>query len=453
VPPEQNGADVVEEAAKLLDANGTDYNDNLPSVMRFIAPGEAVVGFMQPDVRFDFRTNSWLNVLAVVEANRPVTEKLRQVMNYPALDFQLDYTDGVDKDRSHLDMIYNCAQLLANEAICDLREGNAALVTTNICAVLALVNGEQSERSVGSQEIREEIASLAVGANWELLQSTNIDDLELAMLQRSWGKLEFIHSAKNAFLMGRAEMERAMQKARESKGYMGNGVRVTRIAPLVPAGFWETWNERFNDVLYHARATCAKTMWHASWTYSDELQMLHNLQFMLETIRTVETNGFFDPAYTNLINHFRSTSESRDWVNKLGIPDLRGRFSEDSMTVSLVIEEAMVSEAIQRLTVTVIAMKRYQLKYRKYPVNLDALVPEFMLAVSLDPADGKPLRYHLNADGTFLLYSIGLDGVDNGGAASPDNDWLNPSALDWVWPQPATAAEIEYFYAHPPRYF
>jgi hypothetical protein len=66
--------------------------------------------------------------------------------------------------------------------------------------------------------------------------------------------------------------------------------------------------------------------------------------------------------------------------------------------------------------------------------------------VPLDPGNGKPLRYRLNPDGTFLLYAIGVNGVDDGG------DGTNPksmkshdiiSGLDWVWPQPASLEEIK----------
>ncbi|HVT11222.1 MAG TPA: hypothetical protein VHE55_03065 [Fimbriimonadaceae bacterium] len=47
--------------------------------------------------------------------------------------------------------------------------------------------------------------------------------------------------------------------------------------------------------------------------------------------------------------------------------------------------------------------------------SLPATLPNYG-AVSVDPFDGKPLRYRLNRDG-FTIYSIDRDGVDNGGTA------------------------------------
>jgi hypothetical protein len=115
-------------------------------------------------------------------------------------------------------------------------------------------------------------------------------------------------------------------------------------------------------------------------------------------------------------------------------------------------------EAARQMTVTAIALKRYQLKHGNYPPNLDSLVPEFVPTVPLDPVDGKPLRYQPKADGTFLLYSIGENGVDDGGdpalekgVESSSFNWLNPHALDWVWPQPATPEEIQKYYEQQAR--
>lgn len=42
-------------------------------------------------------------------------------------------------------------------------------------------------------------------------------------------------------------------------------------------------------------------------------------------------------------------------------------------------------------------------------------MPNFIAAVPLDPFDGKPLRYILRDSGGYMLYTIGEDGIDNGG--------------------------------------
>ena len=104
--------------------------------------------------------------------------------------------------------------------------------------------------------------------------------------------------------------------------------------------------------------------------------------------------------------------------------------------------------------ITAIALKRYELQHHQLPDTLDKLVPDFLESVPTDYMDGQPLRYRRNADGSFLLYSVGENGKDDGGdptlekgAESSSFNWQNPHALDWVWPQPATAEEIQKYYA------
>jgi len=64
--------------------------------------------------------------------------------------------------------------------------------------------------------------------------------------------------------------------------------------------------------------------------------------------------------------------------------------------------------------------------------------------------DGKPLRYKPNTEGMFLLYSVGEDGVDNGGdtTLSPGpggfKQWWK--ARDAVWPLPANPEEVKAYF-------
>ena len=108
----------------------------------------------------------------------------------------------------------------------------------------------------------------------------------------------------------------------------------------------------------------------------------------------------------------------------------------------------MVIEAGKQLTVTATALKRYKLRHGNLPADFAALVPEFLLAVPLDPVNAQPLHYMPNADGTFLLYSVGEDAEDNGGdptSTNPKTFWWQ-RGRDWVWPQPASAQEVEEYF-------
>jgi hypothetical protein len=68
-----------------------------------------------------------------------------------------------------------------------------------------------------------------------------------------------------------------------------------------------------------------------------------------------------------------------------------------------------------RVTVTALWLAVYRQEQGRYPASLQELVPAYLPEVPLDVYDGQPLRYQRRGDG-FVLYSIGPDGQDNGGA-------------------------------------
>jgi hypothetical protein len=97
------------------------------------------------------------------------------------------------------------------------------------------------------------------------------------------------------------------------------------------------------------------------------------------------------------------------------------------------------AETFRRLTVTAIALKRYELRHGSAPETLEALVPDFIAAVPTDPMSGEPLRYRATESG-WVLYSVGEDGVDNDGdstladPATPAKERGIWSGRDFVWP-------------------
>lgn len=80
-------------------------------------------------------------------------------------------------------------------------------------------------------------------------------------------------------------------------------------------------------------------------------------------------------------------------------------------------------------------VERHRLAQGAYPETLAALVPEFVDAVPGDVINGRPLRYLRSERAAFLLYSVGLNGVDDGGYPP---DWKTPEGKtrdDWCWVQ------------------
>lgn len=85
-----------------------------------------------------------------------------------------------------------------------------------------------------------------------------------------------------------------------------------------------------------------------------------------------------------------------------------------------------------------IALERHRLALGEFPASLDILSPRFLAKLPHDVINGKPLKYRRNADGSFLLYSVGWNETDDGGEVVMEKmekggervDW---KLGDWVW--------------------
>ncbi|MFC1760612.1 hypothetical protein ACFL6U_00855 [Planctomycetota bacterium] len=75
-------------------------------------------------------------------------------------------------------------------------------------------------------------------------------------------------------------------------------------------------------------------------------------------------------------------------------------------------------EAQQQTALTALAIERYRLAQQRLPEQLDQLVPDYLETGPIDPYDGQPLRYRL-LDTGYVVYSIGVDGKDDGGKEKP----------------------------------
>jgi hypothetical protein len=77
-------------------------------------------------------------------------------------------------------------------------------------------------------------------------------------------------------------------------------------------------------------------------------------------------------------------------------------------------EADLRTKAILLTAVAGLAAERFRLANGRWPRDLAELTPAYLDAVPLDPFDGQPLRFK-KSDGTLVIYSVGIDAVDDGG--------------------------------------
>jgi hypothetical protein len=83
------------------------------------------------------------------------------------------------------------------------------------------------------------------------------------------------------------------------------------------------------------------------------------------------------------------------------------------------------------------ALERYRLAEGTYPDRLEALAPRFIANLPHDIINGQPLHYRRDANGKFVLYSVGWNEKDDGGVIALDKDGhLDRLRGDWVLEYP-----------------
>jgi len=84
--------------------------------------------------------------------------------------------------------------------------------------------------------------------------------------------------------------------------------------------------------------------------------------------------------------------------------------------------EHVANVAQDRMLATAYALRAYRMDHSACPGSLDALVPVYLKQVPFDPfTAGSILRYRTTPTG-YLLYSIGPDGVGDGGKPFDNGD-------------------------------
>lgn len=440
------GSDALLLAARrtvLLPANSS----NLPPTMKYLAPGRALVAWQQAVLPTSDSTNIWPGLADVLAANTDDLADIRAVLQAPVLSFDLDYHQGFNLLLPHLSQLKTISQWLSADAILCLHEGRVTNAWDDLLALAQLAERDKDEPVLISLLVRIAMGSIAINATWEALQAPAGPEEQLQQVQATWESVDLLTQAEAAFAMSRAVEESGLAAWRESYPNLQGGPFATGGGGSGLAELAQLSKDVLNDPKEGIKALAQRYPGYWCWrywqSYDEELASAETIQAALDAVRKARKDHALAPA--------REQFDREDTrVQRLYPPAANwlGYSVAFGGQLNRILSRLTCLEIQRSLLVTAIALKRFHLKHGTYPAELSALVPDILREPERDPMDGKPLRYRLNPDGSFLLYSVGDDGVDNGG----DPSWVKPrpnaaskrwwDARDAVWPQPASAAEV-----------
>lgn len=385
------------------------------SLLRFVQPGRAQVSFRQPAPPWAGsvsgpRCTTWSGSSNRLSQIAVQLRALRDAMRH--LDTHGGPRTDVFQTVTPWREAREAATWIGFASLVELHDGEYAEALANAEALAGLANLHREEYSLLTEMARVGAAQQGLDISWQVLQATRWNDSQLGSLQRSWEAVDLLEGLERAFIGERAFGPEAVRRIESGQmpGIKGKGLGSKFYQfTILP-----------NDIVFRTR----------------------NLQGRVEAVRALRTGRPWQDV-AQRIENLDSQIERKSHgpqrflylVSLVSIPNFRN-------AILLTIQ----TETKRRLVIVSIALKRYQLRHDRLPERLDALAPAFVTAVPLDPMSGAPLRYRLNADGTFSLYSVGEDGKDDGGDATAVTSTAAnqpPARLgawggrDTVWPWPA----------------
>jgi len=349
-------------------------------------------------------------LLALSRSDAAVNTLKESFKTRPYAQFPVPYQDGLACVLPHLGKIKGIAQLLRPRSLAELSLNQNEKAFDDIMLSFHLVDSLRTEPILISQLVRISMLELSIQPIWEGLANHQWNDEQLVSMDGQFAKIDFLSSYKLALSGERTfcteyAIDSIIQHGIQSNQFGGVGDETMRdqllpkIICLTPSG-WLRQNEAI-IVQYLIKMGNVMDAEHHAIDFDSMAKLDKEISAISARITPYRIFlGMLLPS-----------------VNKAFL-----RFSQAQVTVDL----ARVA----------CNLERYRLANGKYPESLDGLVPKFMAKVPNDLMSGKPLHYKTKEDGTFELYSVGADRVDNGGkvgmTGKKDPRW-DPNSGDWVW--------------------
>lgn len=336
------------------------------------------------------------DVLRGLEHYAPQFKEWSEWKNRPHCRFSYDYSSGVGRQLP-LSMFIDAVKLF------DLRLRAHLAVHESAAALADFQDGLQAYRA-----LQDEPTLLAAMLRIYVLSFT-LNGVADGLKYRAWSDDEL------------RQMETELAKVRVWQDY--------RLALSSERGFTNWFGDLLADHASRGRviagmagpgfAPGATPLMHVPRRVYRDNQLRQNQNFDELIARASEDGSRFDP----------------DGPNPSSPANLRGPFDYYyffMFRISTRISQSKVDEFVFAQTHLdqarlAIALERWRLARGAYPETLAELVPDFIAAVPVDTYSQKPMIYRRQDGGTFLLYGVGQNRMDDGGK-------VDPQERDDIWP-------------------
>jgi type II secretory pathway pseudopilin PulG len=361
------------------------------------------------------------DVLLALSKYDPAIEELRQASQLPCSRYPLNYCDSNNPPAAimlpHLAPLKACASVLRLRSTAELQNGQSEKALADVKLALQLTGKIQTEPFLISHLVRIAMVNITLQSIWGGLAQHKWSDAQLTGLDSALAQLDFL-----------ADYEFAMRGERALD--MGNIEFFRKLHKRPFQTIREFPDFSGDDFQKHKFQMFALAFGPSGWFYQNELQFgRFYAKWCLPAVN--------DQSKTVSPTAARATDAALEREARHQTPEnVLAAMLLPAITPA-VRKFAYAQESVDLARVAC-ALERYRLAHGVYPESLDVLAPQFIDKLPHDVINGQPLQYHPEANGQFVLYSVGWNETDDDGEVGlTKNNNVDTSTGDWVWQYPA----------------
>ena len=321
-------------------------------------------------------------------ANAAAVDLLHEAAAIEHCRFPINLNQGASVPLRHLTHMRNGARLLSLESLLHLEEGRTERALESVLTQFALADSLAQEPVFISYLVRIACHSSAFASLERILSKAQLSDEQLAAAAGAISRIDvaghLVRSMAGERCLGNACFDAPASALAMRKGIQGVPSFASRAYGA--AGLTDTDRLRYLNIM---RAQIAAYM----LPPTERTARLQELEAQVKAL----------PQTTFLARNLLS------WLSGAHERDLHVR-------------------ALREAALSALAVESWRASHGALPDALTDLVPAYLPRVPQDPFDGKPMRYKRLEPG-YVVYSVGKDRVDNGGAREKKRA-VRPSPAD-----------------------
>ncbi len=334
--------------------------------------------------------------------------ELREGARRPHARFPILYENGYGALLPHLSRMKAANRYFALSASAKLGLNHSEAALEDVLLGFRLVEAVRSEPILISHLVRMAQLQILLQPVWEGMANRQWSDPQLAQIEETLSKMNFLSDYQFAIRGERAFMNSAVD-------YLKKG----RLKAFREISDWTFSDRPFGAVLAQV---CP-----AGWFDQNKLNCARLYGDLYLPAADVESHRAFPEISAQATEKLESILRHRtpyDYMTGILFPALERS-----------VQRFAFAQASVDLARVACALERFRLAKGSYPESLDALAPQFLKQVPHDLINGQPLKYRRTDDGRFILYSVGWNKTDDGGETgmTTNGNSRDPSRGDWVW--------------------